>query len=84
MNDMVILKSKSSGLLPKKQGKAAPRKLSSCADWMRDRLVAKPDLTLDEISAELASAHGLSVHRASIGRWRHRLGLSHMTNSARQ
>ena len=59
-------------------------KLSSYADWMRDRLASKADLTLDEISAELASVHGLSVHRASVGRWLHRLGLSHKKNFAGQ
>ena len=84
VNDMVILKRESGGLLPKKQGNAAPGKLSSYADWMRDRLASKADLTLDEISAELASVHGLSVHRASVGRWLHRLGLSHKKNSAGQ
>ena len=87
VNDMVILKPETGGLLPKKQGNAAPGKLSSYADRMRDRLASKADLRLDEISAELASGHGLSghglsvhglsVHRAAVGRWLHRLGLSH-------
>jgi len=39
--------------------------------------VAKGNLTLDEIVAELASVHGLSVHRGSVSKWLHRLGLSH-------
>ena len=77
VNDMVILKRESGGLLPKKQGNVAPGKLSPYAGWVQDRLASRPDLTLDEISAELASVQGLSVHRASVGRWLHRLGLSH-------
>jgi transposase len=51
---------------------------------MRARLIQKGDLTLDEIVVELASVHGVTVHRGSVGKWLHRLGLSHKKNSARQ
>ena len=84
VNDMVILKRESGGLLPKRQGNHRHGKLAPYADWVRARLVAKPDLTLDEISAEMASVHGVSVHRASVGKWLHRLGLSPKKNAARQ
>ena len=77
VNDMVILKRESGGLVPQRQGHSGDGKLAPYADWVRDRLVAKADLTLDEISAELASVHGVTVHRASVGKWLHRLGLSH-------
>ena len=77
VNDMVILKRDSGGLLPKAQGNHAAGKLAPYAAWLRDRLAVKGDLTLDEIVAEMAAVHGLSVHRGSVGRWLHRLGLSH-------
>ena len=84
VNDMVILKRGSGGLLPKRQGNHAAGKLAPYAAWVRDRIAAKGELTLDEIVAELAAVHGLSVHRGSVGKWLHRLGLSHKKNAARQ
>ena len=77
VNDMVILKRDSGGLVPQRQGHSGDGKLAPYGVWVRDRLASKADLTLDEIVAELASVHGLSVHRASVGRRLHRLGLSH-------
>lgn len=84
VNDMVILKRTSGGLLPKPQGNRATGKLGPFDGWLRDRLAVKGDLTLDEIVVELAAGHGVTVHRASVGRWLHRLGLSHKKNAARQ
>ena len=84
VNDMVILKRDSGGLVPKAQGNHAEGKLAPYAAWLRDRLAQKGDLTLDEIVAELAAVHGVSVHRGSVGKWLHRLGLSHKKNAARQ
>ena len=84
VNDMVILKRESGGLAPQRQGHRGHGKLASHAGWVRDRLAVKSDLTLDEISAELQVAHGLTVHRGSVGKWLHRLGLSHKKNAARQ
>ena len=89
VNDMVILKRESGGLVPKVQGNHAAGKLAPYAAWLRDRLAQKGDLTLDEIVGEMAavhgvSVHGVSVHRGSVGKWLHRLGLSHKKNPARQ
>ena len=84
VNDMVILKRDSCGLAPLAQGNHAEGKLASYTGWLRDRLAVKGDLTLDEIVAELAVVHAVSVHRGSVGKWLHRLGLSHKKNSARQ
>ena len=83
VNDMVKLKRESGGLAALPQGRSGGGKLAPFADWLRDRLAGKPDLTLDEISAEFQMAHGLCVHRGSVGRWLHRLGLSHKKNAAR-
>ncbi len=74
---MVILKRESGGLAAKPQGNHAEGKLAPFAGWLRERLAAKGDLTLDGIAAELAAVHGVTVHRGSVGKWLHRLGLSH-------
>ena len=84
VNDMVILRRESGGLLPKAQGNHAEGKLAPYSAWLRDRLAVKGDLTLDEIVVEMAGVHGTSVHRGSVGKWLHRLGLSHKKNAARQ
>jgi len=84
VNDMVILKRESGGLLPKPQGNHAAGKLARFNGWLQDRLAIKGDLTLDEIVGELAAVHGLSAHRGSVGKWLHRLGLSHKKNAAGQ
>jgi transposase len=84
VNDLVILKRESGGLAPRVQGNHAEGKLAPYNSWLRDRLTVKGDLTLDEIVVEMASVHGVTVHRGSVGRWLHRLGLSHKKNSARQ
>lgn len=77
VNDMVRLKRESGSLEPKPQGNPGRGKLMEVKDWVRDRIAAEPDLTIDELTAELGSEHGLQVHRSSVGRLLHRLGLSH-------
>ena len=84
VNDMVILKRESGSLLPKAQGNHSEGKLAPYAAWLRDRLAVKGELTLDGVVGEMAAVHGVSVHRGSVGRWLHRLGLSHKKNAARQ
>jgi len=84
VNDMVILKRESGALLPKPQSNHAKGKLAPFDGWLRERLAVKGDLTLDGIVAEMAAEHGVKVHRGSVGRWLHRLGLSHKKNAARQ
>ena len=68
VNDMVILKRASGGLAPKAQGNHAAGKLAPYAAWLQDRLAVKADLTLDEIVVEMASVHGVTVHRGSVGK----------------
>ena len=55
VNDMIIQKRASGGLVAKPQGNHAAGKLAPCRGWLRDRLAVKGDLTLDEIVAELAA-----------------------------
>ena len=47
VNDMVILKRESGGLLPQAQGNHAEGKRAPYTAWLRGRLVQKGDLTLD-------------------------------------
>ena len=85
VNDMIKLRRETGGLDPKPQGNGGGYgKLSNQAGWVRARLAEKGDLTLDELRLELEQVHGVTVHRASVGGWLHRLGLSHKKNSARR
>jgi transposase len=77
VNDMVRLKRETGRLAPKPQGSRSGGKLAGVADWVRRRVAGKGDITLDELVVELSGHHGLTVHRSSVGRLLHRLGLSH-------
>lgn len=82
VNDMVRLKRETGSLAAKRQGNPGRGKLTCVTDWVRNRMVVRPDLTLDELTAELEARHGLRVHRSSVGRLLHRLGLSHKKSPA--
>ncbi len=84
VNDMVKLLRETGALDPKPQGNRGCGKLRKFCDWARARLAEKGDLTLDELRLELEQAHGVTVHRSSVGHWLHRLGLSHKKNTARR
>jgi len=57
-------------------------KLTGVKGWVERRIAAQPDLTIDELTAELAAEHGVKVHRSSVGRLLLRLGLSHKKRPA--
>ena len=80
VNDMVILKRENGGLEVKARGGRRRSKLAPCEDWMQARLMEKGDPTLDGNVVELASVHGVTVHRGSVGRWLHRTGLASAIN----
>lgn len=82
VNDMVRLKRETGSLAPKRQGNPGRGKLTGVKDWVRARIEAKPDLTIDALTADLAVHHGLTVHRSAVGRLLHRLGLSHKKRPA--
>lgn len=77
VNDMVRLKRETGALEPKPQGNPGRGKLTGVRDWVQGRITAQPDLTIDELTAEPGLEHGPTVHRSSVGRLLHRLGLSH-------
>lgn len=84
VNNMVILKREAGSLAPKQQGRRhGVGKLGGHRDWVRRRMAEYGDLTLDELCVELA-ARGVTVHRSSVGRLLHRLGLSHKKNASGQ
>jgi transposase len=85
VNDMVKLRRETGGLAPKRQGNLGRAgKLRAFEGWVRARLAERGDLTLDELCRELARVNGVTVHRSAVGRWLHRLGLSHKKNPARR
>lgn len=83
VNDMINLRRETGGLEAKRQGNPGRGKLSDVAPWVRERLAAQGDLTLDALVCELRVAHGIEVHRSAVGRLLHRLGLTHKKRAAR-
>lgn len=82
VNDMVRLKRETGALAPKPQGNPGRGKLTGAKGWVERRIAARPDLTIDALTAELAAEHGVKVHRSSVGRLLLRLGLSHKKRPA--
>lgn len=76
VNNLIKLKAETGSLKARQQGHGVGRgKLAAQAEFVRQRLQKNGDLTLDELCVELAE-RGVSVHRSSVGRLLHRLGLS--------
>ncbi len=45
--------------------------------WLKARVTAKGEITLDEFVAELAETHGIDVHRATVWHVLRGLGLTY-------
>ncbi|TRD15684.1 transposase [Palleronia caenipelagi] len=82
VNDMVRLKRETGSLAAKPQGNPGRGKLTGVKGWLERRIAAQPELTIDELTAELAAEHGVKVHRSSLSRLLLRLGLSRKRRSA--
>ena len=83
VNDMVIVKRATGGLEPLTQGNGGGHgKLVVVRDWIEARIAEKPDLTLNDLVAELADRHGLTIHRVSVWRFLRSLGLTNEKRSA--
>jgi transposase len=81
---MVKLRKATGGLLPKAQGNGGGHgKLSSLKDWVARRIAEKPDLTAAGLAAEIAATQGMTVHRGSVWRLLHELGLTHKKETCR-
>ncbi|MBT9373345.1 transposase [Rhizobium sp. CSW-27] len=72
---MMILHRSSGSLRPARQGPPPGSKLSPHGEWISERVALHGEVTLDELCLELAE-RGIDVHRATVGRFLHRLGLS--------
>ena len=83
VNDMIKLRSETGSLEAKRQGNPGRGKLTGVAPWVRERIAAQGDLTLDALVRELRATHGIEVHRSAVGRLLHRLGLTHKKRAAR-
>ena len=84
VNELMKLRRETGSLEPRRQGHApGSGKLAPHEDYVRRRMAEAGDLTLDALCVELAG-RGATVHRSTVGRLLHRLGLSHKKNSARQ
>lgn len=57
---MVRLKRETGSLVPKSQGNPGRGKLTGVKGWVERRTAARPDLTIDEVTAELAAKHGVT------------------------
>jgi transposase len=64
---MVKLKATTGGLVPKAQGNGGGHgKLAALKDWVARRIAEKRDLTAAGLAAEIATTHGMAVHRGSV------------------
>ena len=78
VNDMVKLKRQTGGLARKPfPGRLGRGKLEPYKDWVRQRIGEQGDITLDQLARELREYFDVDVHRWTVGRLLHRLGLSH-------
>lgn len=78
VNDLVRLRRDTGSLAPQPQGNGGGHgKLAGVIDWIEARVANKGEITLDELTAELAETHGITVHRATVWRTLRNLGLTH-------
>ena len=75
VNNMMILQRSTGSLAPGKQGHPPGSKLAAHGVWISERVSAHGEVTLEELCLELAG-RGVDVHRATVARVLHGLGLS--------
>ena len=82
VNDMVKLKRETGNLSPRPiPGQKGRGKLEPHKNWLRHRVSQKADITLDQLARELKENFNLDVHRWTVCRVLHQLGLSHKKNN---
>lgn len=83
VNDLVKLRRETGLLTPRQQGNGGGHgKLVGVAGWLKARVTAKGEITLNELVAELAQTHSIAVHRATVWRMLRGLGLTHKKSPA--
>ena len=75
VNNMMILHRSTGSLAPARQGHPPGSKLAAHGVWISERVSGHGEVTLDELCRELAG-RGVDVHRATVARFLHGLGLS--------
>lgn len=63
VNDTVRLKRETGPLAPNPQGNPGRGKLAGVKGWVERQIAAQPNLTIDELTTELAAEHRVKVHR---------------------
>lgn len=78
VNDMVKLKRETGSLAPRAfPGQKGRGKLEPYKNWLKERIQTKGDITLDQLVLELHEQFDVTVHRWTVCRVLHQLGLSH-------
>lgn len=78
VNDMIKLKRETGQLNPRPiPGQKGRGKLEPYITWLKSRVQSQPDITLDQLVIELQEQFGVNVHRWTVCRYLHRLGLTH-------
>ena len=78
VNDLVKLRRETGLSTPKRQGNGGGHgKPAGVAGWLKARVTAKGEITLDELMVELAQTHGIAVHHATVWRVLRGLRLTH-------
>jgi transposase len=76
VNNMMIRHRATGSLAPARQGHPPGGKLTAHSKWIGARVAGNGEVTLNELCVELAG-RGVDVHRSTVGRFLHQLGLSH-------
>jgi len=84
VNELIKLRDETGCLVPRRMGNPGRGKLNDVADWVRDRMAEKGELTLDALVIELREHKGVAAHRSGVGKLLHRLGLSHKKRRSRR
>lgn len=85
VNEVMKLWRETGSVAPKRQGNGGGHgKLAGVRDWLAARIMAKPDLTLDDLAEELAEVHAITVHPVTIWRSLKDLDLTHKKSPARR
>jgi transposase len=78
VNELIKLRRETGSLKPRPQGNGGGHgKLAGVTDWIEARVADRGEITLDELTAELAKTHGIDVHRGTVWRALRGLGLTH-------
>ena len=83
VNGLVKLRRETGSLVPRPQGNVGWHgKLAGVTGWLEAHVIAKGEITLDELVVELAETHGIAVHRGMVWRVLRGLGLMHKKRPA--